>query len=152
MTGVQTCALPISGFDVVERESGTITGKTKISKKGNGHIRRALFMPAFVAVKHNEKPAVDLYNRTIEKHGIKMKSYVAVQKKLLVLIYHIWKKNEEYDPNYLQKMNQHQENISKLLKDELDKKNSPNQVEAIPDKQIIFENEILSIVEQIYKN
>ena len=61
-------------------------------------------------------------------------------------------KNEEYDPNYLQKMNQHQENISKLLKDELDKKNSPNQVEAIPDKQIIFENEILSIVEQIYKN
>ncbi|MFV8354250.1 hypothetical protein, partial [Flavobacterium sp. XS2P14] len=62
------------------------------------------------------------------------------------------KKNEEYDPNYLQKMNQHQENISKLLKDELDKKNSPNQVETIPDKQIIFENEILSIVEQIYKN
>jgi hypothetical protein len=25
------------------------------NKKGNGHIRRALFMPAFVAVKHNEK-------------------------------------------------------------------------------------------------
>jgi hypothetical protein len=24
-------------------------------------------------------------------------------KKLLVLIYHIWKKNEEYDPNYLLK-------------------------------------------------
>lgn len=69
------------GFDVAERVSGTITGKTKISKNGNGHIRRALFMPAFVAVKHNEKPAVDLYNRTIEKHGIKMKTYVAVQKK-----------------------------------------------------------------------
>jgi transposase len=28
-----------AGFDVVERESGTSTGKTKISKKGNGHIR-----------------------------------------------------------------------------------------------------------------
>jgi transposase len=89
-----------AGFDVVERESGTSTGKTKISKKGNGHIRRALFMPAFSAVRYNEKSAVDLYNRTFEKHGIKMKSYVAVQKKLLVLIYHIWKKNEEYDPNY----------------------------------------------------
>ena len=69
-----------------------------------------------------------------------------------MLIYHIWKKNEEYDPNYLQKMNQYQGNISKLLKNELDIKNSPNQVEAIPDKQIIFENEIFSIVEQIYKN
>jgi transposase len=33
-----------AGFDVVERESGTITGKTKY-QKGNGHIRRALFMP-----------------------------------------------------------------------------------------------------------
>jgi transposase len=72
-----------AGFDVVERESGISTGKTKILKKGNGHIRRALFMPAFVAVKHKEKPAVDLYNRTIEKHGIKMKSYVAVQKKTI---------------------------------------------------------------------
>ena len=134
-----------AGFDVVERESGTVTGKTKISKKGNGHIRRALFMPAFSAVRYNEKITVDLYNRTFEKHGIKMKSYVAVQKKLLVLIYHIWKKNEEYDPNYLQKINQHHENISMLLKDESDQKNSPNQVEATPDKQVIFENEMLSI-------
>lgn len=135
-----------AGFDVVERESGNSKGKTKISKKGNGHIRRVLFMPAFVAVKHKEKPAVDLYNRTIEKHGIKMKSYVAVQKKLLVLIYHIWKKNQEYDPNYLQKTNQNQENMTTPLKDESNKKNSPNQVEATPDKQIIFENKVLSIV------
>lgn len=135
-----------AGFDVVERESGMSTGKTKISKKGNGHIRRALFMPAFVAVKHNEKPALDLFNRTIEKHGIKMKSYVAVQKKLLVLIYHIWKKNEEYNPNYIQKIKKFRENISEQLADNPDKKNSLNQVEAIPDKQIIIENKVLSIV------
>lgn len=64
----------------------------------------------------------------------------------MVLIYHIWKKNEDYNPNHLQKMNQHQENISNLLNDELDKKNSPNQVEAKPDKQIIFEDEKFSIV------
>jgi hypothetical protein len=44
-------------------------------------------------------------------------------------------KNEEYDPNYLEK-NQHQEKY-KLLNDEKIK-NSPNQVEAIPDKQIII--------------
>ncbi|PDS22103.1 IS110 family RNA-guided transposase, partial [Flavobacterium branchiophilum] len=81
-----------AGFDVVERESGMSVGKTKISKKGNSRIRRALFMPAFVAIKYKEKPLVSLYERTFAKHGIKMKSYVAVQKKLLVLIYHIWKK------------------------------------------------------------
>ena len=131
-----------AGFDIVERASGTSTGKTKISKKGNAHIQRALFMPAFVAVKNKEKPAVDLYNRTIEKHGIKMKSYVAVQKKLLVLIYHIWKKNEQYDPGYMQKRKKFQEDTATIIT----KKNSPNQVEATPDKQFIFENEMPSIV------
>ncbi|CCB69360.1 Transposase IS110 family [Flavobacterium branchiophilum FL-15] len=89
-----------AGFDVVERESGMSVGKTKISKKGNSRIRRALFMPAFVAIKYKEKPLVSLYERTFAKHGIKMKSYVAVQKKQLVLIYHIWKKNEPYNPDY----------------------------------------------------
>jgi hypothetical protein len=49
--------LTLMGFDVVERESGTSTGKTKISK-GNSHIRRVLFMPAFVAVKHNENQQI----------------------------------------------------------------------------------------------
>ncbi|HEX8574744.1 MAG TPA: hypothetical protein VF677_00465, partial [Flavobacterium sp.] len=77
-----------------------------------------------------------------EKHGIKMKSYVAVQKKLLVLIYHIWKKNEQYDSSYIEKRNKFPEDTSTTLT----KKSSPNQVEATPDKQCIFENEMLSIV------
>jgi hypothetical protein len=102
-------------------------------------------MPAFTAVRYKEKPVVDLYNRTFEKHGIKMKSYVAAQKKLLVLIYHIWKKNEEYNPDYKEKINQHHENISSILGNVTAKKNSPKQVEAIPDKQIIFKDEVLSI-------
>ena len=37
-------------------------------------------MPAFSTVMHNQKPFIDFYNRTFEKHGVKMKSYVAVQK------------------------------------------------------------------------
>ena len=32
-----------------------------------------------------------------------MKGYVAVQRKLLVLIYTLYKKNEAYDPKYTQK-------------------------------------------------
>ena len=127
-----------AGFDVVERESGTSTGKTRISKKGNSHIRRALFMPAFSAVMHKEKAVIDLYNRTFEKHGIKMKSYVAVQKKLLVLIYHIWKKNEAYDPNYrINIQEEEQEFFSRECVFEEDKliKNSPNiKVEATQGK------------------
>lgn len=134
-----------AGFDVVERESGTSSGKTKISKKGNGHLRRAMFMPAFTAVRYKEKSLLDLFDRTFAKHGIKMKSYVAVQKKLLVLIYHIWKKNEKFDPNYSLTKALLQEELNLFIEAELAQKNSPNQVEAMPDKQISFKKKVLSI-------
>lgn len=89
-----------AGYDVVENQSGNHRGKTRISKKGNSHIRRILHLPAFGVVLWKEKPFEDLYVRTFAKHGIKMKSYVAVQKKLLVVIFSLWKKNEEYNPDY----------------------------------------------------
>jgi transposase len=87
-----------AGYDVVENQSGKRTGKTKISKKGNSHIRRILHMPAFNAVRLEEPACKTLYERLIAKGKTKMQAYVAVQKKLLVLIYTLWKKNEGYDP------------------------------------------------------
>jgi transposase len=92
-----------SGYDVIENQSGDHKGKTKISKKGNSRIRRCLFMPAFNMVKFKQTPFVDLYKRTFARHGLKMKSYVAVQKKLLVLIYALWKNNTAYDIDYQNK-------------------------------------------------
>jgi transposase len=85
-----------AGYDVVENQSGNHIGKTRISKKGNGHIRRCLHMPALAVIRYQQSPFIQLYNRTLQRHGIKMKSYVAVQKKLLVLIYVLWKKKEAY--------------------------------------------------------
>jgi transposase len=87
-----------AGYDVVENQSGRHVGKTRISKKGNGHIRRCLHMPAFSVVRYHQTPFVNLFNRTLARHNIKMKSYVAVQKKLLILIYVLWKKKEAYQP------------------------------------------------------
>jgi transposase len=89
-----------AGYDVIENQSGKHTGKTKISKKGNSRIRRALHMPALCVVTHEVKVFKDLYERTLKKHGIKMKSYVAVQKKLLAILYTLWKKNEKFDEHY----------------------------------------------------
>ena len=89
-----------AGYDIIESQSGKRTGKTKISKKGNSQIRRALHMPAFVAVTHQVSVLYHLYQRTLAKHGIKMKSYVAVQKKLLILVYTLWKNNAPFDPDY----------------------------------------------------
>lgn len=59
-----------------------------------------LHMPSFSVVRYEQPPFIGLYTRTLEKHGHKMKSYVAVQKKLLVLIYAIWKSNKPYQVNY----------------------------------------------------
>jgi hypothetical protein len=61
--------LVYAGYDVVESQSGTRVGKTKISKKGNSRIRRALHMPSLVVIQCKEKPFLDLYNRTFENMG-----------------------------------------------------------------------------------
>ena len=92
-----------AGYDVVENQSGNHTGKTKISKKGNSRIRRMLHMPALNMIRYQQTPFVDLFGRTFNKHRMKMKSYVAVQKKLLVIIYSLWKNNTVYDINYKNK-------------------------------------------------
>lgn len=93
-----------AGYDVTENQSGNRTGKQRISKKGNNRIRRILFLPAFSVVRYNQKPFSDLYDRVYERSRLKMKAYVAVQRKLLILVYTLWKRNEEYDPGrYLKK-------------------------------------------------
>ena len=122
-----------AGYDVVEAQSGTRVGKTKISKRGNSRIRRALHMPSLVVIQCQVKPFKDLFERTYEKHGIKMKSYVAVQKKLLIMIYHLWNKNEAYDVNYQLNIQEKELELSSrafgFVEDTLEKI-SPNQVEA----------------------
>jgi len=89
-----------SGYDIVEDQSGKHIGKTKISKKGNAHIRRILHMPAFNVVRFQVSPFVQLFDRTLKKHNMKMKSYVAVQKKILIIIYSLWKNNQEFNEKH----------------------------------------------------
>ena len=89
-----------AGYDVVENQSGKRTGKTRISKKGNRHIRRIMHMAAFNVVKYGEPKFVNLYNRIMSRNTLKMIAYVAIQRKLLCLIYALWKKNEAYDTRY----------------------------------------------------
>jgi transposase len=93
-----------SGYDVIENQSGKHVGKTKISKKGNSHIRRILHMPAFSVVSNEEPIFKALYERVFERTKMKMKAYVAVQRKLLILIYTLWKNEIKYDKNYKNKL------------------------------------------------
>ena len=92
-----------AGLDVKEKQSGTsVKGKPKISKKGNKYLRKAMHLPALTAIRH-DKNFKALYARLLQKHGIKMKAAVAVQRKLLEMIFTIYKTNTKYDQDYVQK-------------------------------------------------
>ena len=85
-----------AGYDVVENQSGKRAGKTKISKKGNSHIRRILHLPAINVVQFQEARFKIFFDRLMANGKKKMQAYVAVQKKLLVMMYTLWKKDEAY--------------------------------------------------------
>jgi len=84
------------GYDVKENQSGNIKGKARISKQGNSHVRRILHMPALNVVRFGVEPFASVWQRVYENSGVKMKAYVAIQRKLLVLIYTLYKKQEAF--------------------------------------------------------
>ena len=92
-----------AGLDIKEKQSGTsVKGKPCISKKGNKYLRKAMHLPALCAIRHDERFKA-IFARLVSKHGIKMKAAVAVQRKLLELIYTLYKNNATYDREYLNK-------------------------------------------------
>lgn len=94
-----------AGFNVVRNQSGIYEGKSKISKMGNGYLRTALFMSSLTIVKHKYAPFYGLYSRINDRNEwtIKGKGLVAVQRKLLVLIYTLWKNDTVFDEGYEKK-------------------------------------------------
>jgi transposase len=88
-----------AGFDIVFNDSGVKKGKTSISKKGNTFIRKALFMPALSACRANPK-LKNFYQRLVAKGKNKKLAIIAVARKLLLLIYTLWKSNSVYIPDY----------------------------------------------------
>jgi len=90
-----------AGFDVKEKQSGTsVRGKARISKRGNRYLRKAMHLPALTAIKHSDRFKA-IFVRLVSKHGIKMKAAVAVQRKLLEMIYTIYKTKTFYNEDYL---------------------------------------------------
>lgn len=85
-----------AGLDVREKQSGTsIKGKSSISKRGNRFLRKSMYLPA-LAAKRTDPKFKSLFIRLIQKHGIKMKAVVAVQRRLLEMIYTIYKTGVPY--------------------------------------------------------
>jgi len=90
-----------AGLDVKEKESGTsVKGKPRISKRGNKHLRRSMHLPALAAIRYSERYKA-IYARIVSRSGIKMKAAVAVQRKLLEMVYTIYKTNKPFEKDYL---------------------------------------------------
>ncbi len=90
-----------AGLDIKEKQSGTsVKGKPQISKRGNRHVRKAMHLPALTAIRHGERFKA-IFIRLVSKHGIKMKAVVAIQRKLLELMYTLYKTNAVYNEEYL---------------------------------------------------
>jgi transposase len=91
-----------AGLDVKEKESGTsVKGKARISKRGNRHLRKAMYMPALAAIRHSQRYKA-IFVRIVSRNSIKMKGAVAIQRKLLEMAYTIYKTQTPYMEDYLQ--------------------------------------------------
>lgn len=121
-----------AGMDVTHNESGKYKGKTRISKRGNSRIRQALYMPALSATSAN-KPIKELYERIKDRNPeTKRKGLVAGMRKLLILTYTLWKKDEEFDQNY-----QWDRKNPVILEQKKRSIKAPHEIDSNPTNQIL---------------
>jgi transposase len=84
-----------SGLDVRVNQSGEKNIKGRITKKGNAHLRKALYMPALNACRTNKTMKL-FYIQLNERQAAKKQGIIAVQRKLLLLTYSLWKTGQPY--------------------------------------------------------
>lgn len=85
-----------SGLDPAHQVSGSSVNKpSRISRAGNRHLRRVLYMPALVAIQHDPHIKA-FYQNLVQRHKAKMQALIAVARKLLHAIYGIFKSQTQY--------------------------------------------------------
>jgi transposase len=90
-----------SGLDPVHQDSGSSVHRpSRISRAGNRHLRRALYMPALVAVQHDPHLRA-FYELLQNRHKAKLQALIAVVRKLLHAIYGVFRSQMPYDGHKL---------------------------------------------------
>jgi transposase len=89
-----------AGLTPRQRQSGTsVRGKPRLSKQGSSQLRRILYFPAIVAMRHN--PIIRAFaQRLLDRGKPKMSVVCAVMRKLLHLCYGVLKTGLAFDPDY----------------------------------------------------
>jgi transposase len=98
--------LKLAGYDLNANRSGNTSDSAVpvISKRGNAHLRYALYQAAFIASTRDRNFMIyytnKLRGREREK-GIKTKMKVKLAAKMLIIAWTLMKKKEPFDPEYL---------------------------------------------------
>ena len=86
------------GLSVTERQSGTsVRGRSRLSKRGDSYIRKALYWPAVTAVRFNADVRA-LYERLLAKGKPKMVAIGAAMRKLVHIAFGVLKNRTPYTP------------------------------------------------------
>jgi len=93
-------AVALFGLDPIKKTSGkTVDTPARLSRMGSRRGRKALYMPALVALRHN--PIIRAQGKRLQGKGRSGKYIVvAAMRKLLRLIYGVIKQGRPFDPNW----------------------------------------------------
>lgn len=90
-----------SGLDPAHHDSGSSVHKpSRISRAGNRYLRRALYMPALVAVRHDPHLRA-FYQALLARHKAKLQALMAVARKILHAIFGMFRNATDYDGSRL---------------------------------------------------
>jgi transposase len=89
-----------AGLDPRTRQSGAFMGQKRLSKRGPGALRHALYLAAFVAARCAPEWRVR-YERLLGRGRAKKEAYTVLARALLRVIYHLLRTGEACDPRLL---------------------------------------------------
>lgn len=91
-------AVAFAGLAPRIRESGTLRGRTRLSKIGSSRVRKALYFPALTAIRHN--PTIRAVRSRLHAAGKPPMVIVgAAMRKLIHVAYGVLKSGRAYDPS-----------------------------------------------------
>jgi transposase len=86
-----------AGLEPRTMQSGRYTGQKKLSKRGPGALRHALYLAVLVAVRHRAEWRTR-YERLLARGRAKKEALTILSRSLLKVIYHLLRTGTAYDP------------------------------------------------------
>jgi transposase len=93
-----------AGLTPTRWQSGTKEWRTRLCRKGNQHIRQALYMPALVAKRSN--PLIRAFAQRLAENGKSANAILgAISHKLIRICIGMLRSNRDFDPNWIPQKN-----------------------------------------------